>query len=272
MEKILNHLLSSHYQWIQRGFTFDKIQSIRRELMHTDPFRSYGCKEINSAIGKVEIAPYNLDSITFLIIVNECEINFNHLASLKNLEYLYISRCCNENKLVDLDFSSNLNQLKHLNIQRNSISKIDELSTILTLEHINLIGNHIKDHSPLSELNAIKTASLSDVSKADELGILKSNTEVELNICITDTICYQSINVDGIPIRMTILGRDDLGFEYAEIFFLEDDLQMPVCDILKDKRVLQYIFREGRFQFSSSNLHPNAIEIIMKPSSENTKK
>jgi Leucine-rich repeat (LRR) protein len=82
-------------------------------------------------------------------------------SDLKSITHLDIESSRGDRKLVSIENLHPLQNLTHLNLRGNSISRIDGLSSLLQLLHLNLADNHIEKIEGLDSLSRLSLLDLS---------------------------------------------------------------------------------------------------------------
>ena len=143
-------IISYHWNWICKGYSFDDIKAIHGKITDRDPFSYNGIADIQHQIGgQLSPIPAIMQDSDYerfsYIFYNEhgFDGNLEFLEKCTNIEQISIGcECCGT--IENLKPLEKLTKLKFLDLDRHNISDLSSLSKLKKLETLILWGNPIK--------------------------------------------------------------------------------------------------------------------------------
>ncbi|MGN1299501.1 MAG: leucine-rich repeat domain-containing protein [Candidatus Scatovivens sp.] len=164
----------------------------------------------------------NLVNLQKVVLTNNDELSdINFLSNLTNLKYLDLHL----NSITDVEVIKQLSNLEYLNLNGNKISNIEELSGLINLKYLDITNTQTQDISfvkQFSQLKELRAAS----NNISELDLLKNLTQLEKVSLRSNNIKDISSFENLVNIKELYLGRNDIDNissleNLVELYFLE---------------------------------------------------
>ncbi len=176
-------IISYHWNWINKGYSFNDIKAIHEKITDEDPFSYNGIADIQHQIGgqlspiptMMQMSDYERFSY---IYYNEhgFDGNLEFLKKCKNLEKISINCACT-GSIKNLQPLEALTNLKYIDFHRHSISDLSALSKLDSLETLILWGNPIKSIKPIVHLQNLKIVQFPVVEEDEVFELLRNSQD-----------------------------------------------------------------------------------------------
>ena len=185
-------IISYHWNWICKGYSFDDIKAIHGKITDRDPFSYNGIADIQHQIGgQLSPIPAIMQDSDYerfsYIFYNEhgFDGNLEFLEKCTNIEQISIGcECCGT--IENLKPLEKLTKLKFLDLDRHNISDLSSLSKLKKLETLILWGNPIKSIKSIVHLQNLKNVQFSVVEEDELFELLKNSTDATVTYVSTE--------------------------------------------------------------------------------------
>lgn len=153
-------LLKVNWHWQKKGWHFEEIMQMRKQLWEMDPFSNVGTKEIQQEIGgdlDTDPDPVQFQDLKF-VLIDDKDFNgdLEFIILCPNLENLFICGIFAAKKIKNLTPLATLTGLKYLHLEHHEISEISALKSLSKLEEVYLSENPLLDITGVNELPRCK--------------------------------------------------------------------------------------------------------------------
>ncbi len=183
-------ILKVNLHWQKKGWRFDEILQMRKQLREMDPFLNVGTKKIQKEIGgrfDPDPDPVDFRNMTYVLIDdNAFNGNLEFLDLCPNLEQLFICGISAEKKITDLAPLKQLKKLKYLHLEHHEIFELSALEGLTGLEEIYLCENPLLDISDILNLKNLKTVHLPEAEEQEVFELLQSSPVCEVHFIHRD--------------------------------------------------------------------------------------
>lgn len=171
--------LKVNLHWQKKGWHFDELLQLRKQLWEMDPFLNVGTKEIQQEIGgKLDPDPNTgqFQDLKF-VLIDDKDFNgdLRFLKLCPRLEHLFICGISATKKITDLKPLAGLKNLKYLHLEHHNISELSALKGLPCMEEIYLCENPLVDISGILNSNNLENVHLPEAEE-EEIFLLLQNS------------------------------------------------------------------------------------------------
>lgn len=202
-------IFNRHLFWVDRGYSFDDIAAIRKDIKEFFPFSPLGTRTIQQRIGGVypekEVTVEDLKKLTFLLI-DDCDFDsdLQFLRYATNLEKLVVSGRCSDEKIHNIKPLRHLKKIQKLQLDHQEIEDVSALSELSNLKWISLFSNPIRTLEPLMNLKAIQKAEFSDIAEKEVFELLRNSKQAQVSFTsLQDGYSYDAFWINNWAYKTT---------------------------------------------------------------------
>ncbi|QED36691.1 hypothetical protein FK178_02715 [Antarcticibacterium arcticum] len=177
--------LKVNLHWQIKGWHFDELLQLRKQLWEMDPFSNVGTKEIQQEIG--DQIDTGLDPAQFLdlkyVLIDDTDFNgdLEFLKLCPCLEHLFICGISAAEKIKDLTPLAYLKNLKFLHLEHHNISVVSALKELINLEEIYLFENPLLNITGILNLKNLETVHFSEAEEEEVFELLQNSSGCEVH-------------------------------------------------------------------------------------------